>query len=1280
MGLRYEAWTLPWDTGGFKRKVTRLPIIEGSGQGSKPFLTTAGNGSGDISLADFDRLSDVISDTESSLIRVLNGTDIVDEWIAERVSYHHNDAGDKLANISGGSLLSMFDKYLIYAFDYPNSPTINKDWIWGIPEGGGLLKNGDFERSSLPNGGFEDGNADQWDGTEDDAIFEAGTQVAARSATDARTGDWYMIVNPGTTPAKSGARRTISGLVVGNTYTIVGYMNDPGATGDRYRAGVSEVESASHTNAYEEDDYFWAEVDNATQGNGASDGTWQQFTITFIASGDSVELVVIYEGAGVEQLFNLDDWSLLGDGAGLDPWEIDRHGTGTSINVMRHTTVQAHSGTGSMEMQVTDGPTTSVFSATLKGYGSVGARQPIRVELGKLLTGSVWVRHDGTGAGGANEMFRLTFRRATPSGPLRNSPTGWFPAPGSTYMASKTIIVPQDTWTQITLTHEADVTDLQFLVSYVGTTARTDVGTFSSPTYWVDDAVLFEGLVDTTIGDIGTQLFNDAAVDHEDDNRGKVLDWIDFTSFDDTTDSNSAAWDADIAFKASYGSTYGNFLDAMVDRNYEYELVPKATPAGGLTHDFHLYNPAGRDATPATAISAKQSVAGGEVVKRTPDFTAVLVNSPDGVWTEDEDATAVTNFGRLESFVSDSSSSIESRQHMADNWLAFEAANRAAVRFEVTESDDHPTPLVSYVPGDTIPMQLPPQLQKENRRVQRVDYTNTKPTRYGITGSRVLGGEAAAFDLVWRLWRRFQRVDETPSVLGFGNEGAGGPPTLLVAASNALESTKARADLVCSGVNDHTVMQAALDQVPTDTGISGRVVLSEGSFHPDWNKIQLPTGAWLQGMGLGATEIVMDTNPTTGTGPALWMVTGSGVGTKISDLSIRMPDNGLSTQMAIKISEGGCLVERVGIGDIQQAGVGFDGVGIEINAGGNSQIIGCSIFDAVGTPIDISATSALQTQIRDCYIRTDESSTAPCIDVNAAHVSITDCHLFPGADGILVTADHGMIANNSIRGGFSGTSGEHGIRLTGASDCQIVNNKIHEMGLATDNTYDGIFVEGDSDRNVIHGNKITPQVGTSLRYGINISASTCNDNLIGYNDYGVLADYGTSHLNDIGTDTLIAPSADEWNLGLPSGRTSNLAVVWDGNNFVLGAGGGGGGGSGIGAFTNVSSLSREGVLPTAPAIGVMEIPFMWAATIVQVRARVSVAPTGADIILDVNKNGTTMYGTATNPTIATGAKDSGNAVPDATTMAAGDFLSVDIDQIGSTIAGSNLVVVVEWEA
>lgn len=84
-----------------------------------------------------------------------------------------------------------------------------------------------------------------------------------------------------------------------------------------------------------------------------------------------------------------------------------------------------------------------------------------------------------------------------------------------------------------------------------------------------------------------------------------------------------------------------------------------------------------------------------------------------------------------------------------------------------------------------------------------------------------------------------------------------------------------------------------------------------------------------------------------------------------------------------------------------------------------------------------------------------------------------------------------------------------------------------------------------------------------------------------------------------------------------------------------------------------------------------------ALTIVAVRVRANIAgPTGQALIVDINRNGTSLFASqATQPRIAAGATDSGKVTSMVTTSVAdGDYLVPDIDQIGSIVPGSGILV------
>jgi hypothetical protein len=86
-----------------------------------------------------------------------------------------------------------------------------------------------------------------------------------------------------------------------------------------------------------------------------------------------------------------------------------------------------------------------------------------------------------------------------------------------------------------------------------------------------------------------------------------------------------------------------------------------------------------------------------------------------------------------------------------------------------------------------------------------------------------------------------------------------------------------------------------------------------------------------------------------------------------------------------------------------------------------------------------------------------------------------------------------------------------------------------------------------------------------------------------------------------------------------------------------------------------------------------------AITLGNVRASVGTAPTGTDIIIDVNKNGSTVFTTQQNrPKIYAGQTLVSNSTPNITEFNEGDYITVDVDQIGSLNPGQNLTVQIEF--
>ncbi len=750
LSLHYEAWTLPWDSGGFKRVMAKIHEIEGSGSGKVSFLGSTGDGQVTISVAKLEEagrsLSEIISDTTSSLIRVYDSqadgtTTIIDEWVTERVERVHSD-NDRRVKISGPILKQKaFDGAIVYPNDYPAAVTnpALQDHIWGGNE-------------ILSNPGFEDP-------TEVPNVWEIWHDHSAGTFTISDGTDTTSLLDFDFT----------AGEIETELEADLGTITDVHVTGDGSEDDPWTIEWVDPIN-----DTFIDNITLTADFGSLSGGTEAHITETVVGhlvpSGWTKAQTV---SRGVIQIFGAyDNFQMV-------------------VSVVD---------TGTYALLVNPGPVPPRFA---------GAQQVPNAEPGLTYQASIRINPvSGT------DTFRFVIRDV--NGGFIASDSGGLGS--SSYSAG--------VYSTITITDVVIPDGVKQVIYRISNTNAT-----GNPSgFRVDNASLTEGLAETTWGDIIQILMDDAAVDHAADARGPVLDWIDYTGFDATNDSSSVAWARNESYTARFGQLYGQVFDDGVDLGYEWSLTPKATPSGGLTHDLNWYNTDNLDATPATAINVKQAVTGGQVTRRIPDFTSLIVEGAEGEYVEAASA-AEGDFGHLEKYdlagQLSSSTSITARK---DQLFSAEAANRTAVQFTIIETPNHPRPLVTYVPGDTLPMQLPPDLVKVTRRVQEVTYVNTFPTQYTVTGSRILTGEAAAYDLVARLWRKFdkpaiQRRRGAADVTEDGG-GGGGMFTVAIAGSDALESSQKRADFVASGANDEATFKKAIDKVPS----TGGRILYEGTF------------------------------------------------------------------------------------------------------------------------------------------------------------------------------------------------------------------------------------------------------------------------------------------------------------------------------------------------------------------------------------------------------------------------------------------------------------------
>ena len=86
-------------------------------------------------------------------------------------------------------------------------------------------------------------------------------------------------------------------------------------------------------------------------------------------------------------------------------------------------------------------------------------------------------------------------------------------------------------------------------------------------------------------------------------------------------------------------------------------------------------------------------------------------------------------------------------------------------------------------------------------------------------------------------------------------------------------------------------------------------------------------------------------------------------------------------------------------------------------------------------------------------------------------------------------------------------------------------------------------------------------------------------------------------------------------------------------------------------------------------------------TITYARAHAKTAPAGAALIVDINKNGTSIWNSTTGKRLqlADGASTGTQDFFDTNIAARDDYITLDVDQVGSGTAGSNLTVTLEIE-
>jgi parallel beta-helix repeat protein len=271
--------------------------------------------------------------------------------------------------------------------------------------------------------------------------------------------------------------------------------------------------------------------------------------------------------------------------------------------------------------------------------------------------------------------------------------------------------------------------------------------------------------------------------------------------------------------------------------------------------------------------------------------------------------------------------------------------------------------------------------------------------------------------------------------------------------------------------------------------------------------------------------------------------------------------------------------------------------------------------------------------IHNCwFVGMASSGSSDVIYVTVDNDGLVNTCTFEGIAGVAIDVDGATVTNSA----FKGNSGI-AVNIVG-SDAIVSNNRILDVD-------DGIYVSGGD--NVVTGNHID-SIG----------------------DDGI---YVVSDDNVITGNRIVSPGGD----GIELTGTADRNVVQ--LNHITGAGGLSINDGGVNTiWGDIDSLIWTMSQTLTVKTGLLEIPFGVSAEIIEIEARLSIQPTGSSVIVDVNKNGTTMYTTQGNrPTIAT-STNTDTTTPDITAIADNDYLSVDVDQKDSNDVGQNLTVTIRF--
>ena len=1080
-----EAWSLPLETS--TRIVARVPFVAGSYK--DPLSSQSGQGSITVR-GDWDRLTDIVDpdlDIESLLVIFQNNT-YVGAFFGTRTARDVTDDAVGLVTITGKHVASILDYGRVLNFDYPARPTLDPDWSWGAGASVAGFRNGGFEESEEIPGtptddvatDFEDQSLQGWLATRYFLPgFEENDATVKVNDTDSQAGTYSMEVNTGV--ARSGFRKLLR-VRGGESYTFSWYCKSV-TTGKRV-LGLLDLHGGTvlHTNWFIDNGRAAVELANAAQGTGVTDNTWQQQTMTvsyptFSSIADDnykdVWLYVVFVGSGNGPLLRLDTFAGAGPGLGLVPW---KPSDSTLVTVF--------------EQDATHTDPLDTDSTVAAKVTTTAVNEGIKQRVEGLTPGRTYtflgrIYHEA----GSDQDFRVRIRRGG----------------GEGVIATNTDTIPTATWATIWVTGLADQDTL-----------IVDVTKDTAGTFWLDSFDLIEGLYQASWGDIQTSLLTDLTVTHIGESTSPPyainaygtlapVTYLDYSSFDATTDSGGIVWAADpaaiptvpdlVAYRAKRGKKLSLIANDGARMGYEYRAAFDPATSTVVLDWFNPYNWTTRTGgvgtnyvgTGVPEIRATVGVTSGPIVEQPAPANRVYVEGAHGRWNvraKDASEAAVGTRMLYEGDVNvlgDDTLGQIARRTLDDR---NEATTALKINIEPHDNTTIATPYVHFWPGDTYPIAMPGIFEGAKREVEIVTDFTPSFGRFTVEFDNRSYTSDPTKALVEAVRRLLERVDELDSPVDKSGLAAidvipGADfqyPEVLVASVDSIDSVKDSAQFVCDGVADE---QTIIDASSYMSGW-GRIHLAAGGYWCD-DKLDLAGGRLLLLEGSGRQGSVLYMN-----------------GTTTRDYHVRM--------------------------------------------GEFSHIINLSLEDADdGATVN---TAMLVLQGRDCMARdiwmNNEADTPGIRLENGRNISLLNS--FIGSVSRTGTHPHVLVGKRAtealVQGNFLKDSAGHGVAVESGTSAagdmpngaRILYNSIETVGKTTDSTYDFIHVGNPSSgtlyRTTIIGNVLYQVTADIPRHGIRLD---------GANIDGISTVVGLNNIEDTSWGASLS--------GLPASLTAATGTV-----------------------------------------------------------------------------------------------------------------------------------------